>query len=54
VDEILHDSEHPAVVAMWKAVADRAHGRPVQSMKLDITRTLEDALDELDDADDAS
>jgi hypothetical protein len=54
VTEILHDSEHPAVVAMWKAVADRAHGRPMQSMKLDISRTFEDTLDELDDADDAT
>lgn len=32
VEEILKDSKHPAYAQMWRAVADRAHGKPVQAV----------------------
>ncbi len=34
VSKILGDDEHPAFATMWKAVADRAHGRAVESIEL--------------------
>lgn len=42
VKEILEDKAHPAFKSMWAAVADRAHGKPAQS--IDVTsngQTLE-------------
>ncbi len=35
VQEILEDKNHPAFATMWKAVGDRAHGKPEQ--KVDVT-----------------
>jgi hypothetical protein len=34
VEAILADNKHPAFATMWKAVADRAHGKPKESMEL--------------------
>ena len=33
VEKVLRDSSHPAYSAMWKAVADRAYGRPKESVE---------------------
>lgn len=32
VESILADREHPMFATMWKACADRAHGKPVQAV----------------------
>lgn len=34
VQAVLADSTHTAYASMWKAVADRAHGRPKESVEL--------------------
>ena len=44
VEEILNDSDHSAFASMWKAIADRAHGKPPQSVTHDVGATLEDIL----------
>jgi hypothetical protein len=31
---ILHNKDHPAFSTMWKAVADRAHGKPTAAVEL--------------------
>jgi hypothetical protein len=33
VQAILSDKDHPAFAAMWRAVADRAHGKPHQAVE---------------------
>lgn len=33
VEKILADNSHPAFAVMWRAVADRAAGKPEQSVK---------------------
>jgi hypothetical protein len=33
VKEILEDKSHPAFATMWKAVSDRAHGKPEQTLE---------------------
>jgi hypothetical protein len=33
VKEILADKNHPAFATMWKAVCDRAHGKPDQTLQ---------------------
>ena len=33
VKEILNDKSHPAFATMWKAVSDRAHGKPEQPIE---------------------
>jgi hypothetical protein len=32
VKAILHDKSHPAFATMWKAVSERAHGKPEQQI----------------------
>jgi len=32
VKAILHDKQHPAFATMWKAVSERAHGKPEQQI----------------------
>lgn len=33
VTKVLTDEDHPAFAQMWRAVADRAHGRPAQPVE---------------------
>jgi hypothetical protein len=44
VRAILNDADHPAFRAMWNAVADRAHGKPKESLELSGKVTLEQIL----------
>lgn len=32
VEAVLGNAQHPAYASMWKAVADRAHGRPKETV----------------------
>lgn len=41
VKEILEDKTHSAYHQMWKAVAERAHGKPVQPIGGDPTQPIE-------------
>ena len=41
VEEILKDKDHSAFSSMWKAVADRAHGKPKELVEHSGTVTLE-------------
>src|SRR5205809_602307 len=34
VESVLKDSKHPAYATMWKAVAERAHGKPKESIDI--------------------
>jgi hypothetical protein len=40
VELILGDRDHAAYSQMWKAVADRAHGKPAQSITHGVTDSL--------------
>ena len=40
VAEVVKDKKHAAFATMWKAIADRAHGRPAETVKGDLTVTL--------------
>lgn len=33
VEAVLGNAKHPAYASMWKAVADRAHGRPKETVE---------------------
>lgn len=45
VEKIAKNPRHPAFATMWKALCDRAHGRPRQSVDVRIAEpTLEDIL----------
>src|SRR5688572_15462436 len=37
VKAILEDRNHPAFATMWKAVADRAHGKPTERIESEAT-----------------
>jgi len=41
VRAILKDKDHPAFRAMWNAVADRAHGKPKESLEVTGKLSLE-------------
>lgn len=45
VKEILQDKNHPAFAAMWSRVADRAHGKPGQSVTLEAGATLSSLIE---------
>ena len=34
VEKVLANADHPAYKEMWKAIADRAHGKPSQAVEL--------------------
>lgn len=38
VEGILGNQDHPAYATMWKAVTDRAYGKPGQSVQVDATQ----------------
>lgn len=42
VEKVAKDPKHKAFVAMWKAIADRAHGKPKQAIEHSGRLTLED------------
>ena len=44
VEKILSDRDHPAFAVMWRTVADRAHGKPEQSVKHSGTVNVEHLL----------
>jgi hypothetical protein len=46
VELILSNPKNPAFVPMWKAVADRAHGKPLQTLDANLTVRLEDIVAE--------
>lgn len=43
VKAILEDSSHPAFATMWKAVGERAHGKPEQQLNVNVN-TVEQFL----------
>lgn len=43
VKAVLSDKDHPAFATMWKAVGERAHGKPEQPIKLSVN-PVEDFL----------
>jgi hypothetical protein len=44
VKAILSDKKHPAFKEMWKAVADRAHGKPKETSDVNLRVTLEELV----------
>lgn len=46
VEKILGDKDHPAFKEMWKAIADRAHGKPKEHVQLDVNEGFGVALAE--------
>lgn len=44
VRRILRDPDHPAFATMWKALADRAFGKPGQSIEVEGRLTLADLV----------
>ena len=44
VEEILSDPSHSAYATMWKAVADRAHGKPKEHVEVSGKLTLESLI----------
>ena len=37
VEDILEDKKHPAFSTMWSKVADRAHGRPKETLSVEVS-----------------
>lgn len=46
VEKVLSDADHSAYKEMWKAIADRAHGKPKEHVQVDLNDDFGTALRE--------